>query len=189
MNSDPDRVLFGADSPSSAVAAPVRATPRGPEAPLRKYGPDLDHPWILPPRAMTIALRYIEMATRRHGYSIVDQAAAIRRAEEQARRAVEETRSLQGLARRVWDAVRFSTLMSRAQLRRELLEEQRLNQVLAAVAIDSVNVLYDNLADTRRRLCAIEAAAGLPVGAAPVVKPTREVATRQGPPAKEPGAS
>jgi hypothetical protein len=155
------------DSPHAAAAVAVQAP--APAAP-RRYGPDLGSA-ALGPRQLTVALRLLECSLRNQGYHLTDAYAEIRQISEKAEKAREASEGLKGLADRVWSAVYFAATMNRARLRRELLQEQHLNQILAAAAIDCVNVLFDNLADTRRRLCALEAAVGLPVGAAPVAEP------------------
>lgn len=124
--------------------------------------------FILDNRKLTIVMQLLEQYTRRNHGHICDQERHLRDLEKETREVREAERTLAGRWDRVWDDVRFAFIFSRVSLRRELRKEQDLTRLLARIALNSVNILFDNLGDTRRRLCALEAAAGLPVGARPI---------------------
>jgi len=64
--------------------------------------------------------------------------------------------------------------------------EARFRALIDQVALDCIGTIFQNLHDIRRRLCALEAAVGLPLGAPPVeLPPEGPAALPEDPPAAD----
>ncbi len=122
------------------------------------------------PRQTAALIELIGRQTLTDRETLTEHAQMLHRMEEEARDSRVEARGLKAEWARVWDRVSFAFLFERVRLRKELRQAEALNRLLARIALDCLDVVFENVTDERRRLCALEERLGLPVGPRPQAK-------------------